>query len=341
MFLAGHGDLQPLAIAPPSRAMQAWRTVDTWEVERLDDNALPLDRAAFRRGDDAWSRRVPVIAVQRLLDEERYDGPLALSYHFKSDLDGGDGRALRLVMERPERAAITVNGAPVAYAGLAPWRDIRWLPIDIAPHVRRGENVIEVAYDAFAHGDPSAVDDRARRHGTEIEALYLVGDMAVSARNAGDLAARRPARPPASWAIVDPLEPTPPWPLRAIRGPFVLQAPRPLAPGDLVDQGLPFYAGRVACRATLSAPSHRNERVWLAADHLTVPVVEVRVNGQIAGTLAWRPYAVEITPLLREGANTIELVLYHSLRNLLGPHHDGYGERYRVGPESFAGAGER
>jgi len=93
VFLAGHGDLQPLAIAPPSRAMQAWRTVDTWEVERLDDNALPLDRAAFQRGDDAWSRRVPVIAVQRLLDEERYDGPLALSYHFKSDLDGGDGPA--------------------------------------------------------------------------------------------------------------------------------------------------------------------------------------------------------------------------------------------------------
>jgi len=339
VFLAGDSDLRPFEVAPPPRAMDVWRRLDMWEVERLDDNVLPLDRAAFRRGDGAWSEPVPVIAVQRLLNEERYDGPLTLCYHFESDLDGG-GRALRLVMERPERAAIRVNGAPVAYTGLAPWRDIRWLPIDIAPHVRQGENVIDIAYDAFAHGDPSSVDDQARRYGTEIEALYLVGDIAVAARDADDLAARRPAGPPASWALVDPPEPTPPWPVRAIWGPFVLQRPHPLVPGDLVDQGLPFYAGRVACRTTLSAPAHHGERVWLAVDRLTVPVVEVRVNGQTAGMLAWRPYQVELTSLLREGANTIELVLYHSLRNLLGPHHDGYGERYRVGPESFVGAGD-
>jgi hypothetical protein len=48
---------------------------------------------------------------------------------------------------------------------------------------------------------------------------------------------------------------------------------------------------------------------------------------------------VPIDPWLQPGENTIELVLYHSLRNLLGPHHSPAGEEYSVGPHSFRGQG--
>ena len=39
--------------------------------------------------------------------------------------------------------------------------------------------------------------------------------------------------------------------------------------------------------------------------------------------------------LLQEGDNKIEVELTGTLRNLLGPHHDGEGESYMVGPGSF------
>lgn len=37
----------------------------------------------------------------------------------------------------------------------------------------------------------------------------------------------------------------------------------------------------------------------------------------------------------------VELILYHSLRNLLGPHHSADGEPYWVGPQLFRDRGER
>jgi hypothetical protein len=102
---------------------------------------------------------------------------------------------------------------------------------------------------------------------------------------------------------------------------------------------LPFYAGRIACRTTATLAARPAGPVWIETDRLSVPVVGVRVNGQDVGALAWRPYRVEITDALRTGENTIELILYHSLRNLLGPHHNGQGEPQSVGPASFRATG--
>src|SRR5437588_12814700 len=61
--------------------------------------------------------------------------------------------------------------------------------------------------------------------------------------------------------------------------------------------------------------------------------------GRTWAALAWRPYRVEITETLRTGENTVEVILYHSLRNLLGPHHNGQGEPQSVGPASFRATG--
>jgi hypothetical protein len=40
---------------------------------------------------------------------------------------------------------------------------------------------------------------------------------------------------------------------------------------------------------------------------------------------------------LKEGENTIQIILINSLRNLLGPHHHVWGELTAVGPVSFTG----
>jgi hypothetical protein len=53
----------------------------------------------------------------------------------------------------------------------------------------------------------------------------------------------------------------------------------------------------------------------------TGTVAEVRVNGTSAGIIGWEPYEKEITNLLRDGQNQIEVIVTGSLKNLMGPHH--------------------
>lgn len=331
VLVAGAADLPPFAsrtATPSPGALVPRRTLDGWTVERLDENALTLDMASARRGDGPFGPAAPVIALQQVLNADRYDGSLTLRYSFSSELDSPASEAARLVLERPERCAVRVNGMPVAEGELPPWRDFRWHQIAIGHALRPGENVVELRYPDFRYGDATSVHDQARRYGTEIEAVYLVGEFAVACSPA--------SAPPG----VAPPEPTPPWTLCAVQGPFTIQSPRPLVGGNLTGQGLPFYAGRVACRATLTLDGAPDGPLWLALDRLSVPVVEVLVNGQHAGHLAWHPYRLAIGDLLRAGENSIELVLYHSLRNLLGPHHHPEGEPYWVGPNSFRGEGE-
>ena len=64
-------------------------------------------------------------------------------------------------------------------------------------------------------------------------------------------------------------------------------------------------------------------------------MARISVNGKEAGLVFWPPYKVEITSLLKEGENLLEIELTGSLRNLLGPHHHSKGELLSVGPQSF------
>jgi hypothetical protein len=330
VLVAGRADFAGFApvAAPPAREhLSTMLALDGWAVERLDDNALTLDMAQFRRGREPLSSQSPVIAIQQVLNDQHYDGPLTLRFSFDSALAPGGAGAVRLMLEHPERCTVRVNDKVVEDGALPFWRDIRWHQLDIGDAVRQGENTIELQYPSFRYGDPTSVHDQERRYGTEIEAVYLLGDFTVGCRPAADL------------QLTAPPEPTPPWTLCAVQGPFILKAPRPLAPGNLVDQGLPFYAGRIACRASITLDAVPAGPIWLALERLSVPVVEVLINGRLAGHLAWRPYRLAVDPYLVQGENTVELVLYHSLRNLLGPHHSPEGEEYGVGPQSFRGSG--
>ena len=50
-------------------------------------------------------------------------------------------------------------------------------------------------------------------------------------------------------------------------------------------------------------------------------VAEVRVNGQSAGIIGWAPFEKDITHLLVDNQNQVEVIVTGSMKNLLGPHH--------------------
>ena len=108
--------------------------------------------------------------------------------------------------------------------------------------------------------------------------------------------------------------------LRPAERGFGVAPEEPLHLGPWDKQGHPFYSAGISYgeRFDLSVISGRY-LVTLAAWYGSV--AKVVVNGKTAGYIAQRPWQCDVTPWLRPGSNSIELVVIGTLKNTLGPHH--------------------
>jgi len=93
----------------------------------------------------------------------------------------------------------------------------------------------------------------------------------------------------------------------------------PDAPG-WDDQGYPFYGGRVVYGQAYRLRS-REGRFEVCLPAWNGSAAEVRVNGQQAGYLWAPPWTCDVTPWLQRGSNWVEVIVYGTLKNPLGPHH--------------------
>ena len=295
-----------------------------WTVERMDDNAFTLDYAHWKTDGDWSERAAPVIALQNHLNANFYRGPLSLRYEVRV-ADLARSRRVHLVVEHPERYQIKVNGNQVQYDGLPFWRDIRWLPLDISGRLRAGDNEIELRCADFQPGDLASIVDQDARYGTEIESVTLVGDFAVS----GTPTPEKPKQ--AAWEAWG----LPPVGVQCFApDAFVVGEPLPLRAGDVTTQGLPFYAGRLALKTRLPAALKSARRALVQLQDLDAPVAQVMVDGRELGTLWTHPLEIELDAQALQGEE-LQLTLYGTLRNLLGPHHNAEGELAQVGPDHF------
>jgi hypothetical protein len=94
---------------------------------------------------------------------------------------------------------------------------------------------------------------------------------------------------------------------------------------NLVREGYPFFVGRIVLTQEIDLPDS-SRRVYFRLERLDAIIAEVRVNGVVAGHLAWKPYLLEITDHIHPGRIRFEIELCTSLHNLLGPHHNKHGE---------------
>ncbi len=120
----------------------------------------------------------------------------------------------------------------------------------------------------------------------EIEPVYITGNFSVNPSDKG-------------WAIVPPVN--------------------SLTTGSWKDQGMPFYSWGVNYSRdfTIEKPEGNylvNLNNWKGT------IAEVYVNGQKATSIAFPPYQSDVSDLLKEGNNKIEIKVMGSLKNLLGPH---------------------
>ncbi|MCI0699173.1 hypothetical protein L0337_45125 [candidate division KSB1 bacterium] len=87
--------------------------------------------------------------------------------------------------------------------------------------------------------------------------------------------------------------------------------------GDWTQQGYPFYSGTGIYRTEIEVPAkYIGGKLFLEVD-CGDDVLEVSVNGSSSRVVPWHPYRVEVTDLVKEGMNTVELKVTNTLINLL------------------------
>jgi len=99
---------------------------------------------------------------------------------------------------------------------------------------------------------------------------------------------------------------------------WIITQPRSLHPGSWREQGLPFYSDAVmyskefyiACLA---------ESYAVGLKHWRGTMAEVLVNGVSAGVIAYQPYQIDVSGLIRPGTNCIDIKVVGSLCNTIGP----------------------
>ncbi len=105
--------------------------------------------------------------------------------------------------------------------------------------------------------------------------------------------------------------------------------------GSLVNQGYPFYSGRLIYKTEFNLGSCK-KRTFLKILKPSGILFHLRVNGRYAGQILWKPYILEISRLVKKGKNTIDLELVSSLQNSWGPLHEKNGDdNMWAGPDAF------
>ncbi len=98
-------------------------------------------------------------------------------------------------------------------------------------------------------------------------------------------------------------------------------APETLDIGDWVGQGLDNYSGNVTYTFHAGARPATRKRVFLRFPEWRGAALGVRVNDGEEALLAWPPYDLDVTDMLKDSRNTVKVKVYGHRRNVCGPFY--------------------
>ena len=293
-----------------------------WEIASADDNALTLDYCDLYVNGEEKGKNIPVSDVQEILCA--YGEKVKAEIVFGFEAESVDFENCKLLIETPEIFNIFVNGTEVDNVDLGFLHDPAFRLVDIRKFVKAGNNEIKLYCDfvqseeVYQNMRNSLIFESEKNKLTydmEIEAVYIVGDFAVKSKT--------------------PFEKIERDALRTEGGFYITTASNFVNDGNIAEQGYPFFAGSMTFKKTFNLSADQAKNRELKFNSLCSTVTEVKVNGKEAGKVMWQPYTIDLSDLLVEGDNEIEITVTGNLRNLLGPFHLAEGESYWVAPPQF------
>ena len=228
---------------------------------------------------------------------------------------------LYLACETPEIFDITLNGRIVDKTDCGYFLDKSFIKLDISKLVVLGENIVSMTVDFKQSKAVYENIERAKKFESEknkltfdmeIEQIYIVGDFSVKTEGTFEELDRNACRYKGDFIIANPKEK------------ITLQ--------NIERQGFPFFVGAITLKKQFAA---NDKNMILDFAKCGVNVVKAKINGKEIQKLMWEPYSADISELIDEGNNEIELTLVNNLRNMQGPFHLSECESYLVMPPDF------
>ena len=102
---------------------------------------------------------------------------------------------------------------------------------------------------------------------------------------------------------------------------IIKEQEKPVKTGDWTKIGYPFYSGKMIYSGEFVLENDNYKKVECHLEQLWGKAFNVKINGENAAVLGWKPYEIDITDYIQDNKNTIEIEVMNSLQNLLGPHN--------------------
>ncbi len=120
---------------------------------------------------------------------------------------------------------------------------------------------------------------------------------------------------------------------------YVIAAPCRIKGHNITLEGYPFYAGKVSVKGSFEGDC--KAKTILKLIDANKSSVKVYINGAMAGENLWLPDAFDISPWVKDGKNTFEIVFATTLVNPFGPNRiAGIKDSVYISPGSFVHAGQ-
>ena len=297
----------------------------TWKLKKHSGNLLTLDYCrCFADGEEAFANQYILSIHDWLLTKER-DVPVALEFEFSISDEAAAGIPMELLIERPERYVITLNGQPVNNASLGFFADPAFQRVSIAGMTVPGRNVIRLetifrqSPEIYANIRAAKIFETEKNklcYDSELEAIYIYGNFGVRGTDQGEI--------------------LPDGCLRH-RTFEITACPEVVNGENICLTGMPFFSGKLTMtqEVVLNA-EETSQRRCVEFEQLRGSVLNVKVNGFDCGVCIYPPFRCDIPQgVLKAGGNLVEVTVATSLRNMLGPHHLDMGECVEVGPPHF------
>ena len=309
---------------PPSDAVyESVQTLDMFEIVECSQNALTLDSCRYSFNGGEIMPQTSVNLIQSGLIHGGKDCDVTLYFNF--NMEYVPQNELYLIMEEPHRCRITLNGETLDGADCGYYVDKSFKKLDISGKARIGDNEIVISrrfennqhtYDIKNGTGIHEAEANRTTVQTEIEAVYILGNFSVDFNGS-----HTPGGNGSFFA----------------KGTFSIAEPKTHTPAAcLTKDGFPFFSGHITLKADFCADKENGKRTILDLGNPDCILSEVLVNGN-SKLFQWAPYRCDITDWVNCGQNQLQITLYTSNRNLLGPLHNREGEPYGVGPHSYAG----
>ena len=293
----------------------------SFEITSIDDNVLTLDRCDVYFNGDLKEKNAYVPDIQQEACDLKKKVRIAMDFDVNFDRRPVD--KLHLVIERPENYTIYVNGKLVDKNDMGYFKDKSFRRIDLTGLFDIGYNILTLectfgqSQEVYTTLDNCTKFESVRNklyYDMEIEPIYLVGEFSVNCDKEYIPCEGEGVKTYGKFSLT--------------KRPFHIND------GDIAPQGFPFFAGSITLKKTFTLSKDELENRIIEFSRLPSVVTKIRVNGKSVSSLYWAPYTLELSGLLHEGENDIEIELITSLRNMLGPHHLGANRRCIL-PSSF------